>query len=185
MERAIFLDRDGVLINDPGNLYRKLDVKLLPGVESLVKLQDKGYLLLIISNQSVVARGTITENEMWDIDRLVRDLLKGKGVEITASYYCPHHPDFTGECDCRKPKPGLFLSAIKEFDVDPSRSVAIGDKFSDLEAGRLAGIEFGILLKRNGEVWHATEDELAGAQYKADNLIGAVGIILEENGRNK
>jgi D-glycero-D-manno-heptose 1,7-bisphosphate phosphatase len=181
MKKAIFLDRDGVLINDPGYLHKKSGVRLLPGVESLVKLQDKGFILIVISNQSVVARGVINEKEMLMIGKFVDEKLAGVGVKIAKNYYCPHHPDFSGECDCRKPKPGLFLEAIKEFNIDPAKSINIGDKFSDLEAGRRAGIKFGILLKRNGEVWDVKkEDELTGVRYKTDNIAKAVGTILEK-----
>jgi len=179
MKEVIFLDRDGTLINDPGHLYKKDDVKLLPGIESLITLQDKGYILLIVTNQSTVARGIISENEMMELGDFIENLLSEKGVQITKSYYCPHHPKFTAECDCRKPKPGLFLEAIKEFDVDLEKSFVIGDKPGDLLAGRRAGVKFGILLKRNQKEWDATEDELANTMYKTNNISEAVKMIAE------
>lgn len=179
MKRAIFLDRDGVLINDPGHLHKKDDVKLLPGVESLITLQNKGFILLIVTNQSAVARGIISKNDMLELGDFVENLLLKKGVQITKSYYCPHHPDFTGKCDCRKPRPGLFIKAINEFNINSEKSFVIGDKYSDLLAGKRAGIKIGILLKRNGKDWDATKKELKNTKYKTNNLSEAVNIILD------
>ncbi len=177
--KAIFLDRDGVLAHDSGYLREKSKIKLLPGVESLIKFQ-KDHLLIIVSNQSVVARGMISEKEMWEFDGYIRGLLKKKGINIIASYYCPHHPDFTGKCSCRKPQPGLFLQAIEELNIDPAESVVIGDKPSDLEAGRKAGVKLGILVRRNQKSWDAKKEELKEIKYKVKNISEAISLILEK-----
>lgn len=158
--QAVFLDRDGVLIRDVGHLYKKGQVELLPGVESLKNLQDKGFILLVISNQSAVARKLMSEDKMWKIDRVFRQRLREKGVIVKRSYYCSHHPDLTGDCSCRKPNPELILKAIGDFNVNRALSITIGDKPDDLRAGKKAGVKTGILVRRNGEFWDATENEL-------------------------
>jgi len=178
-KKALFLDRDGVVIEDPGHLHKKEQVNLLPGVEALDRLQEAGFRLVMVSNQSAVARGLMNEEEMWEIDKFVRRQLKEKGVIIEGSYYCPHHPDITGPCECQKPKPGLFLRALKELNIDPVSSISIGDKPSDLEGARNAGIDIGILVKRNGEFWDATKKELTMIEHKADNISEAVNFILD------
>lgn len=176
-KKAIFLDRDGVLIYDPGHLHRKDQVELLPGIEKLVEFEKKGFILVIVSNQSVVARGLMDEKKMRLIDAVVRNKLAKKGVKIKASFYCPHHPEFTGECDCRKPKPGLIFQAIKKLKIDPLSSVIIGDKPSDLEAGKGAGIKTRILVKRNGDFWDAKEEQLKKTEHKADSLVEALKLV--------
>ena len=180
-KKAVFLDRDGVVTYDVGYFYRPEQVKLLPGVETLRELEKDGFLLVIVSNQSVVARRMLSKKGLWEIDKLIRRKLKRVGVNIKASYYCPHHPDFAGPCQCRKPKPGLFLKAIKELNIDPRSSFIIGDKPSDLEAGKRAGVGMSILVKRNSKVWDATKEELVKIKLKAKNLAEAIKIILEKN----
>lgn len=179
-KKAIFLDRDGIIIHDPRYLHKKEQVNFLLGIEALNKLQQVGFRLVMVSNQSAVARGLMNEEEMWEIDRFVRRQLRKKGVMIKSSYYCPHHPDITGLCQCRKPKPGLFLKALKELNIDPVSSISIGDKPSDLEATKEAGIGTGILVKRNGKFWDATEEELAKIKHKVDNISEAVKLILDK-----
>lgn len=180
-KRAIFLDRDGVLIYDSGHLHKKSQVKLLAGIKELAWFQKEGFLLIIFSNQSAVARRMLTEEQMWGIDRFIRDELEKRGVKITASYYCPHHPEFTGECECRKPNPGMVRQAIADFDIDPRESVVIGDKMGDLEAGKKTSIEIGILVKRNGENWDVSikKSDLESMEHKAENISQAAGIIKE------
>ena len=177
MNKAIFLDRDGVLIFDPGHLAAREQVCLLAGVEALRRLTGRGYYLVIISNQSVVGRGLMTEKDMWDIDAHVRQLLEKKEVTIRASYYCPHYPPVSGVCECRKPQPGLFIRAIQDLGIDPAQSVVIGDKPTDLEAGSAAGIPFGIVVKRNQRQWEATADELKRLKHKAVGIGQAVRLI--------
>ncbi|GMU85415.1 MAG: hypothetical protein AMXMBFR48_06570 [Ignavibacteriales bacterium] len=144
MNRALFLDRDGTInidygyINDPGK------IELVPGcAEGLKYLQEKyGFLLLVVSNQSGIARGYLTQAELDAVNHKVDTLLKEKGVKITHFYYCPHHPDHADkqQCGCRKPAPGMIIKGLKDYQIDPAASYVIGDKLTDAEAGYNAGI---------------------------------------------
>jgi D-glycero-D-manno-heptose 1,7-bisphosphate phosphatase len=145
--KAIFLDRDGVLNKEMGDYVCSVDdFHILDNFKALKTLQDKGYLLIIATNQGGLAKGWYTKAEL----ELMHDELKGAykeyGVAFTDIYYCPHHPDYTGPCDCRKPKPGLLLQGIDKYDIDPSKSYFIGDNDRDILAGTAAGVK-GILIK--------------------------------------
>ncbi len=137
MNKAIFLDRDGTINVEKYYLYKIEDFEFLPGVvEALKKLQDAGYLLIIITNQSGIGRGYYTENDFKKLNDWMVLTLKEQGVTISAVYYCPHLSDanilkYRVDCECRKPKLGMYQQAIKDFDVDLSRSFAIGDKIRD------------------------------------------------------
>ena len=143
---AAFLDRDGVLNEDRGYVHRWEDFAFLPGViDALRRLQQKGYLLVVITNQSAVARGLCAETDVLALHERMRAFLHGQGIELAGIYYCPHHPPgsvarYTRACACRKPEPGMILRAAREHGIDLSRSLLVGDKLSDLEAGRAAGI---------------------------------------------
>jgi D-glycero-D-manno-heptose 1,7-bisphosphate phosphatase len=144
--KAVFLDRDGVLNQEMGDYVRRIeDFHLLDNFEALKKLQDKGYLLIVATNQGGLAKGWYTEDELAKMHTLLKQEYKGRGVEITDIFYCPHHPDFTGDCDCRKPKPGLLLQGIEKYNIDPAQSYFIGDRERDVEAGTAAGVK-GILI---------------------------------------
>lgn len=138
MNKAVFLDRDGTLNVEKNYLYKIEDFEFLPGViEGLKLLQDAGYLLIIITNQSGIARGYYTEDDFNRLNNWMLNKLTEYGVNITKVYYCPHLPNATVEayrknCDCRKPQLGLFYKAIKDFNIDVSQSFAIGDKMRDL-----------------------------------------------------
>lgn len=142
---GIFLDRDGVLIRDVDILTRCEQVELLPGaVEALKVLQEAGYPIVVVTNQPVVARGWITEPELQAIHQHIRQLLQGQGADVSAFYYCPHHPaatlpEYRQACDCRKPRPGLLLQAAADMGLDLPASVMVGDRISDIAAGRAAG----------------------------------------------
>lgn len=137
MNKAIFLDRDGTINVEKNYLYKIEDFEFLPGViEALKKLQDAGYLLIIISNQSGIGRGYYTEKDFKKLNDWMILTLKEQGVTINAVYYCPHLPDakilkYRKDCNCRKPKLGLYNQAIKEYDLDLSQCYAIGDKIRD------------------------------------------------------
>ena len=143
---AAFLDRDGVLNEDRGYVHRWEDFAFLPGViDALRRLQQKGYLLVVITNQSAVARGLCAETDVLALHERMRAFLHGQGIELAGIYYCPHHPQgsvarYTRACACRKPEPGMILRAAREHGIDLSRSLLVGDKLSDLEAGRAAGL---------------------------------------------
>jgi D,D-heptose 1,7-bisphosphate phosphatase len=135
---AVFLDRDGTIIYDVGYPNDPEQVCLLPGVEeAMTVLQDRGFLLIIISNQSGIGRGYITVDQAEKVHNEVVSSLAGRGVSIDASYYCPHAPE--DRCQCRKPLPTLLFRAAKEFDIDLANSFMVGDKQIDMEAGKNAG----------------------------------------------
>ena len=137
MNKAIFLDRDGTINVEKHYLYKIEDFEFLPGViEALKKLQEAGYLLIIITNQSGIGRGYYSEKDFEKINNWMIANLKDQGVTISAVYYCPHLPDaiipqYRKQCNCRKPQLGLFKKAIKDFNIDLGQSYAIGDKIRD------------------------------------------------------
>ena len=145
MKKAIFLDRDGTLNPDPGYISDPKDYELYDGVcEALAKLQKAGYMLILITNQSGISRGLISEEQLEAVHDKMKKLLKTGGVTLDAIYYCPHHPDHPykgiAECNCRKPKPGLILQAIKEHNIDKSISFMVGDRTSDIKIGLAADV---------------------------------------------
>ena len=144
--KAVFLDRDGVLNREMGDYVRRLeDFYILDNFDALKTLQDKGYLLLVATNQGGLAKGWYTEDVLTKMHNALKETYHQHGVKLTDFFYCPHHPDFTGDCDCRKPKPGLLLQGIEKYNIDPSLSYFIGDRERDVEAGTKAGVK-GILI---------------------------------------
>jgi len=143
--RAVFLDRDGVLIQDVGYLSRPDQVRVLGGVPAaLRRLREAGFLLLVVTNQSAIARGWLTEDDLATIHDMLNKELAGAGAGIDAFYYCPHLPDgevaaYARTCECRKPAPGMILEAARQWGVVLDRSYVIGDSARDVEAGRRAG----------------------------------------------
>jgi D-glycero-D-manno-heptose 1,7-bisphosphate phosphatase len=139
--KALFLDRDGTLNIEKNYVIKIEDFEFTRGIFKLIKsYQKNGFLIFIISNQSGIARGFFTENDYLALTDWMTNQLECYGIKIAKVYHCPHHPEITGECDCRKPKPGMILEAIHEFNINPSESVLIGDKKSDILAGENAGI---------------------------------------------
>jgi len=141
MNKALFLDRDGVVNVEINYLYKVEDFKFIEGIFELCKkYQNQGYLLFVVTNQSGIARGYYSQ-EAFDILSLwmVEEFAK-HGIEIKKVYFCPHHPEISGACSCRKPEAGMLLQAQKEFDVDLKNSILVGDKESDIEAALTAGI---------------------------------------------
>ena len=158
-QKAVFLDRDGTINKYVGFLRSADEFELLPGVAEAIKSINKsGYLAIVVTNQPVIARGECTWEELQRIHDKMETELGKEGAFVDAIYICPHHPDkgFEGErseykfdCDCRKPKAGLFLQAAKDFNIDLSQSVMIGDSERDVEAGKNAGCKKSIRIKDN------------------------------------
>lgn len=142
MNRAAFFDRDGTINVDIGYLHRPEDIEFIKGVPEMIRrYNDAGYLVIVVTNQSGIARGMFTEQDMHGVHAAMNERLgKEYGAHIDAFYFCPHLPEITGECDCRKPKPGLFLQAMVDHDIDPAQSVSYGDSKRDEEASKAAGI---------------------------------------------
>lgn len=138
MNKAVFLDRDGTINVEKNYLYRIEDFEFLPGaLEGLRRFKEAGYLLIIVTNQSGIGRGYYTEKQYKELETWMCDQLKKYGAAIDGIYYCPHLPDakveqYRKECNCRKPKKGMFEAAIREYDIDVSESIAIGDNPRDL-----------------------------------------------------
>lgn len=136
--RAIFLDRDGTMIEDVGYPRDPLSVRLLPSAAvSLRALADAGFLLVIVSNQSGISRGWVRAGEAAAVHARLEELLAAEGVALDGTYYCPHAPD--DGCECRKPSPTLILRAARDLGIDLSSSYVVGDQPRDVEAGRRAG----------------------------------------------
>ncbi len=153
--KAAFLDRDGVINVDKGYVSRWEDFEFLPGaIKGMKLLQDAGFLLVVITNQSGIARGYFSEDDYKLLTRKYSSYLSAKGVLITSVYHCPHHPGYsespncTFTCNCRKPKPGLIHKASLRHGLSLYDSVMIGDKVSDMQAANAAGIPRRFLLPR-------------------------------------
>ena len=141
MNKALFIDRDGVINVDKGHVFLIEDFKFSEGVFNLCrKYFNTGYLIIVVTNQAGIAKGLYTEKDFINLTDWMIGQFKDNGISITKVYYCPHHPEISGPCMCRKPEPGMLLQAVKEFDLEISECILIGDKESDLEAGRRAGI---------------------------------------------
>jgi D-glycero-D-manno-heptose 1,7-bisphosphate phosphatase len=134
VRRAAFLDRDGTIIVERNYLRDPADVELLPGAAAgLRALRDAGYLLVLVTNQSGIARGLLDEADFHAVQRRLEELLAAEGVALDATYWCPHHPDYTGPCECRKPGTALFRRAAEELGVELAASVFVGDRMRDVE----------------------------------------------------
>lgn len=151
MQKCLFLDRDGVINRDIGYAFKPEHISFVPGIFALCRhLQNQGYIIIIITNQSGIARGYYSEADFQALNHWLKQAFAEQGITITDIFHCPHHPDITGHCDCRKPEPGMLLQAIKKYPIAPQFSIMVGDKSSDLVAARAAGIATRILLDEAG-----------------------------------
>ena len=138
---ALFLDRDGVVNVEKHYLFRIEDFQFMDGLFELCRrYRDDGFRLVVITNQSGIARGYYSRQDVEILHAWMLDRFRDEGVPLDGLYLCPHHPAVDGDCPCRKPRPGMILQAATELDLDLTNSVLLGDKESDLEAGRRAGI---------------------------------------------
>lgn len=169
MSKFIFLDRDGTIIKDKAYVFKPEDVELLPhAIEGLKLMQEKNYQLIMLSNQAGIARGKYGIEDAIHCNNTIVRMLKEHHITILASYFCPHHPKFTGLCTCRKPSPGLVHQAMATYGMDPRESIFIGDKDCDIELGHAFGGK--TILIDNGQYpisaipHHRANDLLTAAQ---------------------
>lgn len=175
MSKALFLDRDGIINVDKGYLYKAEDAEFTKGIFRLLKTAGKlGFDLFVITNQSGIARGMYSESEMNELHEWMSKQLRKEGVLIKKFYHCPHHPDISGNCGCRKPEPGMIKNAEKEFGTDISSSVVIGDKESDVLCGKNAGTGFNILVK---SIY--AKETVPSADYFAKDLPDAEKALID------
>ncbi|MHC4645034.1 MAG: D-glycero-alpha-D-manno-heptose-1,7-bisphosphate 7-phosphatase [Planctomycetota bacterium] len=183
--KAIFLDRDNTLIEDPGYINHPDQVKLLDGVpEALVQLKALGYRLIVASNQSGLARGIVTEEVLADIHNRLKELLAEKGAYLDQIYYCPYHPDgavekYRREHSWRKPSPGMLLAAADEMDIDLSSSWLIGNSDRDIDAGLRAGCT--TILVEGPAASRQTQPLRSNPHHRAVNIKEAVNIIKQHH----
>lgn len=179
---GVFLDRDGVLIYDIGHLSRIEQLSLLPGAAAAVKrLNDRGVPVMVVTNQSVVARGLCSEEQVAAIHLALADRLAAGGAYITRFYYCPHHPTagvgaYRLDCGCRKPKPGMLHQAASEMGLDLKGSVMVGDQITDLEAGWAAGCRTVLV---GGSADGETRRRLATSQLQPDCIGNGLGAAVD------
>jgi D-glycero-D-manno-heptose 1,7-bisphosphate phosphatase len=178
---AVFLDRDGTLIREVHYLSRLADLEILPGVpEALRRLGQAGYLRLVLTNQSGVARGYFDLDFVQQTHCELRRRLRAAGTDLEGFYVCPHHPDHTAPCRCRKPEPGLALRAAREWGVDLAAAWVVGDRPADVELGRNAGCRS--ILVRTGYGRQSEGDPALAAtppDLVADDLAGAAEELLK------
>lgn len=183
-ERAVFLDRDGTLIEEVGYLDRPDRVLLFPWTIAAVRaLNLAGLAVVMVSNQSGLARGFFTEAVVDDVHRTIADQLDAGGARIDAYYYCPHHPhgsvaEYAVACDCRKPGRGLVDRAVRELGVDPSRSFVVGDKWGDVRLARAVGANGLLVRTGTGAAEESQPQADVAADAVLDNLAAAASWIL-------
>jgi len=185
--KAIFLDRDGTIIDDSGYLSDPAGVHLLPGVDLAIKsLRGAGYKIVVVTNQSGIARGMLTEATLEEIHSALRNKLADKGAMIDAIYYCPYHPDgsvekYAHQSDLRKPEPGMLLLAAKELDLDLEQCWMVGDAGRDVGAGQKAGCKTIRIRPHSDDAPHHDEETLEEfqADFTARNMVEAAKTILQ------
>jgi len=188
MQRALLLDRDGTICEESNYLDRPERLRLLPGSAEAIRLaRSAGFLAVVVTNQSGIARGMFDESDLERIHARLAELLAHEGAELDGIYHCPHHPEagrgpLRQVCDCRKPEPGLLLRAREELGIELDRSYAIGDRLRDLEAGWRVGARGILVLIGNGREEFGYHSRTGGPQpaYVASDLLDAVEWIVRE-----
>ena len=179
MNKAIFLDRDGTINIDKGYVYKLDDFEFLPGAREALRIfQELGFLIIIITNQSGIARGYYTEADYIKLNKAIKEDLEIHGIKITDSFFCPHLPngavkEFAKDCDCRKPKLGLYERAIKTYNIDVSKSICIGDKERDVALCHRYKKVSGFVL------YQAEEKQVENIKYIKGSLLEAAEKVRD------
>lgn len=180
---AVFLDRDGTIVEDVDYLTDPDQLRLIPGAAAAIHLLNKrGLAVIVVTNQSAVARGMLTEEVLAGVHRRLSEMLASEGAHLDAIYHCPHLSPggiapYDRDCDCRKPAPGMLRQAAREHGIDLAASTMIGDSLRDLQAGAAAGCKTRILVRTG----HGIAEEAAAvtqASFVADDLVKAVAELL-------
>ncbi|MBN1595483.1 HAD family hydrolase [candidate division FCPU426 bacterium] len=183
--KAVFLDRDGTIIREAEYLSDPAGVELLPGAaEGIRRLQAAGFFIIVTSNQSGVARGFFREEDVQAVNARMQELLRARDAGVDAVYYCPHWQDgvvagYARECECRKPKPGMLYRAVREHGVDLAASWVVGDKQTDIDFGREAGVRSILVLTGYGMKTRAQWPQAGGMpEHVAQDLYEAAELIV-------
>src|SRR5690348_11578078 len=175
--RAVFLDRDGTIVEDPGFLQQPGDVRLLPGAgEAIHRLNEAGWLVITVSNQSGIARGLYDATAYHAVQHRLVELLAAREARLDGAYFCPHHPDFTGPCACRKPGVVLFREAEAALGLDLTRCCWVGDRLSDVEPARQFGGR-GFLVATGRGPKYAAQARALGVPVVADLAAATTEIV--------
>lgn len=191
-DKAVFLDRDGTINEEVNYLSQEENLRILPNAAEGIKLlKDAGYKVIVISNQSGVARGYFTEEDVQLINRKLSELIMQSGANIDAFYYCPHHPEgavdkYRRVCHCRKPEPGLFLQAATQLNIDIRKSFIVGDRLSDIQMSETLGARAVLVLTGYGsqEREKYCSELPCALHYIAEDLLDAARWILEQSKKN-
>lgn len=156
---ALFLDRDGVINIEKNYLHKKEDFEFIDGIFELCDFyQKQGYLIVVVTNQSGIARGYYSEIDFANLTFWMIDAFSQKGIDISQVYHCPHHPDISGECECRKPQPGMLIKAAQDLDIDLETSLLVGDSERDILAAQSAGLKETYLFSEKEKATKATKN---------------------------
>jgi D-glycero-D-manno-heptose 1,7-bisphosphate phosphatase len=188
MNRAVFIDRDGTISEEVGYINHPARFRLFSyAAEAIKLLNESRWLAILTTNQAGVARGYFTEEMIGIVHQELQRDLNGAGARLDAIYYCAHHPSigeppYRQDCDCRKPKPGLIQRAVADFEIDQNQSWMIGDRYSDIELARNAGVKSAFLLSGYGRgEWEYQRDSwMQQPDIVAENLLEAVQQIVGE-----
>jgi D-glycero-D-manno-heptose 1,7-bisphosphate phosphatase len=186
MKRAVFIDRDGTISDEVGYINHATRFRLFPYAASAIKLlNENGWLAIVITNQAGVARGYFSEDMIQTVHKRMTKELETGGARLDAVYYCAHHPSigeppYRFDCDCRKPKPGLISRAAKDFDIGLSESWMVGDRYSDVELARNAGVKSMFVMSGygRGEWEHQRTSWNQQPDLVAEDLLEAVRVIV-------
>ncbi|WP_428943982.1 D-glycero-beta-D-manno-heptose 1,7-bisphosphate 7-phosphatase [Pantoea sp. FN060301] len=170
---AIFLDRDGTMNVDKGYVHEIDNFQFIDGaIDAMKELKEMGYALVMVTNQSGIARGLFTEDTFMQLTEWMDWSLADRDIDLDGIYFCPHHPDavkeeYRQQCDCRKPQPGMLLQAQQELNIDMAASYMVGDKVDDILAGKAAGVGKNVLVRSGKPV---TEEGENAADWVIDSL---------------